>query len=86
MLDTIDILYIILAFCALWITAFICWFIYQLAVVLKHINDLVSELKWQAEKIEQALNGMKSKFETGSGHLASLTDHVKNYVSNKIKK
>lgn len=86
MLDTVDILYIILAFCALWITAFICWFIYQLAVVLKHINDLVTELKWQAEKIEQALTGMKNKFETGSTHLGNLVDHVKSYVGKRIKK
>jgi len=83
MLETSDILYIVLAFCALWITAFICWFVYQLAIVLKRINDLIAELKWQVEKVEQALNGMKSKFETGSGHLGKLVEHVKGYVSKK---
>jgi len=86
MLETTDILYIVLAFCALWITAFICWFIYQLAVVMEHLNDLVSELKWQAEKIEQALNGIKSRFETGSSHLGKLADHAKAYIGKKTKK
>lgn len=83
MIETSDIFYIVLAFCALWITAFICWFVYQLAIVLKHLNDLVSELKWQVEKVEQALSGIKLKFEEGGSHLGKLTDHIKKYVCKK---
>jgi len=85
MLETSDILYIVLAFCALWITAFICWFIYQIAVMLKRVNDLIAELKWQVEKVEQALNGIKAKFEEGGGHLSSMAEHLKSYISKKVK-
>ena len=31
----LDILYIVLAFCVLWFTAAIFWFLYQLAQILK---------------------------------------------------
>lgn len=86
MLETSDILYIVLAFCALWITAFICWFIYQLAVMLKRVNDLIAELKWQIERVEQVLNGMKAKFDEGTGHLGSIVEHIKGYLTKKIIK
>ncbi|MDP2631503.1 MAG: hypothetical protein Q8P30_01900 [Candidatus Uhrbacteria bacterium] len=81
MIDATDILYIVLAFCALWVTAFICWFIYQIAVVLKNVNDVLSEVKFQIERVEQALNGIKSKFDAGTGHLGSLADDIKRAAS-----
>ena len=61
-MGTTDILLIVLAFCALWVTAFVCWFIYQLAVMLKRVNDVILEIKTQAQKIEDALNFLKEKF------------------------
>ncbi|MBU4315266.1 hypothetical protein KJ673_02565 [Patescibacteria group bacterium] len=85
MLETSDILYIVLAFCALWITAFICWFIYQVAVMLKRVNDLIAELKWQVEKVEQALAGIRGKFEESGEHLSSMAQHLKSYISKKVK-
>ncbi len=80
MLESTDILYIVIAFCILWITAFICWFIFQIASLFKRANDVLSELKYQIEKVEQALNGIKTKFDAGSGHLSKLTGHVKKVV------
>ncbi len=80
MLESTDILYIVIAFCILWITAFVCWFIYQVATVFKRVNDVLGELKYQIEKVEQALNGIKSKFDAGSGHLSKLTGHVKKFT------
>ncbi|HAL49841.1 MAG: hypothetical protein UU40_C0004G0019 [Candidatus Uhrbacteria bacterium GW2011_GWD2_41_121] len=86
MLETSDILYIVLAFCALWITAFICWFVYQIAVMLKRVNDLVAELKFQIEKVEHLLDAIHGKFEEGGEHLGSLVEHVKTYISSKTNK
>ena len=77
MFEAKDILFLILAFCTLWFTAFACWFIYQVAMVIRNLNDVLSEVKFQIEKVEQALNGIKSKFDTGTGHLGSMADNVK---------
>jgi len=85
MLESKEILYIVLAFCALWITAFICWFIFQIATAIKRMNDLMAEVKYQVEKVEQALNGIKTKFEAGSGHLSKLTGHVKKVVEGMME-
>ncbi len=76
-MEATDILLIVIAFCVLWVTAFICWFIYHLAMMLKAVNDVLQEVRWSIEKVEQALQAMKVKVEKGSGHLSKLAGHVK---------
>lgn len=85
MLEAKDILLLVLAFCALWITAFGCWLIYQVAVVIKNVNDVLDEVKHQLGKIELALNGIKSKFDTGTGHLSTMAASVKKAFAPKKK-
>ncbi len=84
MFETSDILYIVLAFCALWITAFICWFIYHIAVMFKRVNDLMAELKFQIEKVEHVLDAIRGKFDEGGEHLGSIAEHIKEYLTKKI--
>lgn len=86
MLEAQDILLIVLAFCALWITAFVCWLIWQVAIVIKNVNDVLGELKHQLGNIELALNGIKSKFDKGTGHLSTMAESVKNAFASKKKK
>ncbi len=80
LLETKDILFIVLSFCVLWFTAFLCWFLYQLAVVLRRINDVVGEVRSQIERVESAIQGVKTKFEFGATQIGFLTDTVKKAV------
>ena len=63
MFTPLDILYIVLAFCALWFTAAMFWFFYQLATVLKNVNDTISDARDKMNKIEEVLNLICEKFE-----------------------
>jgi len=83
-MEASDILLIVIAFCVLWITAFVCWFIYHLAMMLKAINEVMQEVRWSIEKVEQALQAMKMKVETGSGHLSKMAGHVRKAVENAV--
>ena len=85
MFEAKDFLFVILAFCALWFTAFACWFIFQIAMVIKNINAILHEVKFQFERVDQTLNGLKAKFQEGTDHLNKLADDVKKYVSAQIK-
>ena len=88
MIDAIDILYIVLAFSALWLTAFVCWLIWQVAMILKNVNDTMSEAREKISKIEVALTSMKERFETVSGSLSLLVEGGKkviDYVADKKK-
>ena len=62
MLGSQDILFIVLAFCALWFTAFLCWLIYQAASLLRHVHGLVDEIKTKVRSLEDAIMTRKRKF------------------------
>ena len=86
MFEAKDFLFIILAFCILWFTAFACWFIFQIAMVIKNINTILHEVKFQFERMDQTLNGVKLKFQEATEHLNKMADDVKKYVTAQIKK
>lgn len=62
----LEILYIVLAFCALWFTAALFWLLWQLANIFKNVNDAVSEVREQIHNIERALTGIREKFDKAS--------------------
>jgi len=69
MFSPLDILYIVLAFCALWLTAAIFWLLWQMASMLRNVNETMNEGKEVMHKVESALSGIQSKFETATSSL-----------------
>ena len=63
MFDSTDILYIVLAFCALWLTAFLCWLIWQISMILKNVNDFFTDVRDKIGKIETAITSIRQRFE-----------------------
>ncbi len=80
MLGSQDILFIVLAFCALWFTAFLCWLMYQAASLLKHVHGLVDEIKIKVASLEDAVMGMKRKFEGNIAMVSSIAEGVKKII------
>lgn len=73
-LEARDILFVVLAFCALWFTAFICWLIYQVAMILKNVNDTVSDARASLGKIETAISGIRGRFDHAASALVLIVD------------
>ena len=69
-MTTLEILWIVLAFCALWITAFICWAVYHVAMVARNIHIVLDEAKMALAQIEAAIAGVKEKMD----HHAKILD------------
>jgi len=86
MFQSQDILYIVLAFCALWITAFMCWLIWQVAMILKNVNDTMSEAREKMAKIEEAITAIRGKFEKATVGLSFLGDGIRKLVEYVIEK
>jgi len=80
MFQSQDILYIVLAFCALWITAFMCWLIWQVAMILKNVNDTMTEAREKIGKIEEAITAIRGKFEKATVGLSFLGDGIRRLV------
>ncbi|NQV90305.1 hypothetical protein HQ487_02755 [Candidatus Uhrbacteria bacterium] len=72
MFTPLEILYIVLAFCALWLSAIVFWLLWQVANVLKRINDTVSLAQGTLAKMEEALDGIRQKFDYTSTTLGAV--------------
>ncbi len=89
MIEAIDILYIVLAFSVLWFTAFVCWLIWQVAMILKNVNDTLTEAREKMSKIEATLAAIRERFDHATGSLSLLVEGGKkviDYVVEKKKK
>lgn len=81
-----DLLYVIISFCVLWLTIFICWMIYYIAMLLKQVYDLVRSFKEKLEKVEALMDLAKEKLEKSSSHLALLAEGISQVVKYVIEK
>lgn len=60
----LDILYIVLAFCALWLSAGIFWIIWQAGGILRSVGDTLELAQEKIARIESAITAIKSRFES----------------------
>ena len=61
-----DILYIVIAFCILWLTIFISWMMYYCITIIKQVNEMVKDVRVKLNLIESFINLMKEKLEKSS--------------------
>jgi uncharacterized protein YoxC len=63
MFTPLEILYIVLAFCVLWLSAAMFWLIWQVANILKNVNSFLDEAKHTLEKIENSISSIRDRVE-----------------------
>ena len=83
-----DLLLIVLAFCILWFTIFICWAIYYFAQILRQLNKTLKSLSNVIEKVSGLVDFVKEKLDLTSNILALLITGVKEgveYLQDKKK-
>jgi hypothetical protein len=74
--STKDILYLVIAFCLLWLTFFISWVIYYIAMILKEGKIMAQDVRKKFELVDRILNALKEKLEKSSGYMKLLVDGV----------
>lgn len=65
----LDVLYIVLAFCAVWLTAALFWLMWQIGNILRTVEDTMELAQEKISRIESAITSIKSRFE----HLTSAS-------------
>jgi predicted PurR-regulated permease PerM len=78
--DSKDLLYVILAFCILWLTIFLAWFIYYLAMMMRQFYQVVKEMRERLKKVDETLDTLKQKIEHSASYLSLIGDGVKKLV------
>ncbi len=69
-MDSKDILYMVLAFCALWFTAFLCFALYHIARFMKRMQELSAHLREKADEVLNSISAIRMKIE---GHVSAIT-------------
>jgi len=75
-----DLLNIVLAFCFLWLTIFIAWFIYYLAMMMREVFKITREMHDRVNKIDHLIDLIKEKFEHNTAYLLLIGEGIKKLV------
>lgn len=77
-----DILYLVISFCVLWVTVFLCWTFYYVMRILRNANQIVEEFRVRLQALTEAINYIRGKVE----HISGLLTLASGGVSGLIKK
>ncbi len=81
-----DVLYIVLSFCLLWLTAFLCWALFYLTKLLKQSNEVVTEFREKMEELFDAFDRLREKVESGIKAVGLVSDGLKSVIKYLSKK
>lgn len=86
MIESKDILFFVLAFCVLWFTLFVSWLIWQVAMILKNVNDAVSDAREKLNLIEQAISSLRERLESATSVVAVVGRGIERVVEYALDK
>lgn len=79
-----DILYLVISFCVLWTTVFLCWVFYYVMRLLRNTNQIVEEFRVRLQSLTEAINYIRGKVEHMSGLMTLITDGAAGLVKKVI--
>lgn len=71
---------VVLAFCALWLTIFIAWFIYYLAMTVRQVFLSAKEMRERVHRVDELIDSAKEKIEHSTSYLMLIGEGVKKLV------
>lgn len=78
--STKDLLYLALSVAILWIAAFLCWGLYELARLLHQANQMVSDTREKISRVEKAIGAIKEKLESSVNYLGMFATGWKTFL------
>lgn len=75
-----DLLFVVLAFCALWLTVFISWLLYYVIAIVRDAESLVRQVRGAVTKIDQLAGVVHEKMERSAASLTLIAQAVKELI------
>src|SRR3989338_4412996 len=75
--DTRDILYLVLAFCVLWFTIFVCWLLYYFIAIMREARGMTKDMREKVNHVMGIFDSLKEKFERSLNMFAGIAEGVK---------
>ena len=80
-----DLLFVVLAFCALWITVFLSWFLYYVIAILRDTEKVVHAVQHAVEMVDELAHLAHEKFERSAASMTVIAQALKELVIWGIK-
>ena len=79
-LSTKDILYIVIAFCILWLTIFLSWAVYYFAMILREAQKIIFDVRKKIELVDSLIKTLKEKLEHTSSYMKLFVESAVNVM------
>ncbi len=76
-----DLLYVVLAFCILWITVFVSWLLYYFIMIVRDTKALVGQVRGAVDKIEELTKAAHDKMERSAASFTLVAQAVKELIT-----
>ena len=84
-----DLLNLIIAFCLLWFTIFLCWMIYYVALIFKRIHEVMEKFTSTLDTVSDFFTSAKNKLSNFGSTINTAIEvgkRVAEYVEDKKEK
>lgn len=82
-----DVLYLVISFCILWVTVFLCWTFYYVMKLLRSASQIVEEFRLKIQMLTDTINYIRGKVEHISDFMtmasSGVTGLAKKFVTRK---
>ena len=75
-----DLLNLIIAFCVLFFTVFLCWMIYYMAMILKNIHDVMDKFTTTLDMISGFFGKAREKLDNTSANFGMMMELGKKII------
>lgn len=81
-----DILYVVLAFAALWVAIFLCWTLYYVGRLIKNANEVLEEVREYGGRLDEAVRVIRDRMESVAGGMSVVATGITKVVGKAIEK
>lgn len=81
-----DVLFLVISFCIIWVTAFLCWMLYYVMRILRNTNEIVEEFRTKLQTLLDTINYIRGKVEHISGLMTLASGGVAEFVKKAVTK
>lgn len=71
-----DLLFIVMSFCVLWVTVFVCWLVYYLVSILRNANVMIEEMRERFRGIEETMRSIRDRMDHATSSLGFVSEGV----------
>jgi len=86
----IDLFTLVGTICIVWLAVFLCWAIFEIARLVRQINQIVSGTRQQIARLEHGLEQLSEKFKAAGPYVAAALAFVQRlflyFKKKKVKK